>query len=85
MPGACRNPKEASLAGLVCSPAFLWVPVANATRYHKVELMSPIRIKRDFGITATITAATLLAVAGGAVAMASLIQIGATTNALNTA
>lgn len=81
--GACWNPKEASRAVLEHIPALLWVPVANVTHYHKVELMSPTRIKRDFGITAAITAAILLA--GGSATIASLIQTGATANTLNTA
>ena len=61
------------------------MPVTNVTHYHKVKLMSPTRIKTDFGITTAITAAILLVAAGEAVTMASLIQIGATVNALNTA
>ena len=53
--------------------------------YHKVELLSPTRIKKHFGITTAITTAILLAVAGRAVTTASLVQTGAMANALNTA
>lgn len=58
---------------LVCIPTFLWVSVANVTHYHKVDLLSPTGLKRDFEITTVITAAILLAVAGGAVTVPSLI------------
>ena len=78
----CWNPKKASLAVLVCISASLWVLVANATHSHKVECMSPTRIKRDFGISTAVTTAILVAVAGGAVATACLIQTGAMANAL---
>ena len=63
MPVACWNPKEAFPVVLVCIPAFLKMPVLNVTHYYKVELMSPTRIKRDFGITTAITAVILLSVA----------------------
>lgn len=60
------------------------MPVDIVTQYHKVEFMSPTRMKRSFGIT-TITTVILLAVAEGTVALMSLIQTGAMVNALNTA
>lgn len=83
MLSACYSSGEAPRTILVLIPAFVLALVSNVTHFHKVELMSPTRIKRDFRIITAITATTLLVIAGGAVATTFLIQTWATANVLN--
>lgn len=79
----CWSSGETFCTILVCISEFIRVPVINFTHFHRVELSSETRVKRDFRITTTIIAAIQLVVARGAVITASLFQEGVTSNALN--